>query len=564
MMATSRVCSNNPDLFCYVCGSYCILKSSLPISDNVIDWYKRYFKIEIKHQSKSWAPHRVCKTCYTTLSRWTQGTRHLKFGRPMIWREPTNHIDDCYFCLTDVKKLGKKTVKYPQVSSVSFPVPHSDTVPVPTYFEIDESGDKSDNFSNDFNEGDDDTDYDDSNDEGNNTSSCQPESFNQQEINDLARDLGLSKELSELLASRLDEKRLLEKNTSITYFRKREGEFLQYFKKEKDFVYCTDIKGLLISLGLREYNTNEWRLFLDSNKRSLKCVLLHNGNEYSAIPIAHSIKQKEEYSCIQLILELLNYNEHQWIICVDLKMVNFLLGQQSGFTKFPCFICLWDSRDRANHWIKKSWPRRNNLIKGDANIINDPLVPRSKIVFPPLHIKLGLMKQFVKALDTNNACFNYIVAAFPALTSEKIKAGIFDGPQIRKLVHDPDFQKTMTPVELEAWISFVQVIEHFLGNMRAENYKDIVSNMLENFRKLGCNMSIKVHFLHSHLSEFPTNCGAVSDEQGERFHQDLKVIEQRYQGRWDDSMMADYCWTIKRDIPDAVHKKKSLKRKFLP
>ncbi|GBM72637.1 hypothetical protein AVEN_238222-1 [Araneus ventricosus] len=39
----------------------------------------------------------------------------------------------------------------------------------------------------------------------------------------------------------------------------------------------------------------------------------------------------------------------------------------------------------------------------------------------------------------------------------------------------------------------------------------------------------------------------VSDEQGERFHQDIKEMERRYQGRWDVNMMADYCWCLKRD-----------------
>ena len=38
-------------------------------------------------------------------------------------------------------------------------------------------------------------------------------------------------------------------------------------------------------------------------------------------------------------------------------------------------------------------------------------------------------------------------------------------------------------------------------------------------------MSIKIHLLFSHLdNRFPENLAAVSDEQGERFHQDAKVI----------------------------------------
>ena len=49
-----------------------------------------------------------------------------------------------------------------------------------------------------------------------------------------------------------------------------------------------------------------------------------------------------------------------------------------------------------------------------------------------------------------------------------------------------------------------------------------------------------MHSLDSHLDIFPVNLGAVSDEKGERFHQDIQVMEDRYQGRRDCHMMADY------------------------
>ena len=152
-------------------------------------------------------------------------------------------------------------------------------------------------------------------------------------------------------------------------------------------------------MGLSEYNPNEWRLFIDSSKRSLKCVLLHNGNKYGSIPIGHSVSMKEEYEQISVILGKIKYQEHQWLICVDLKMVNFLLGQQSGYTKYPCFYCHWDSRAKQDHWKRKKWPLRTDMIVGEKNIINEPLVVKEKIILPPLHIKLGLMKQFVKALN---------------------------------------------------------------------------------------------------------------------------------------------------------------------
>jgi len=111
-------------------------------------------------------------------------------------------------------------------------------------------------------------------------------------------------------------------------------------------------------------------------------------------------------------------------------MVNFLLGQQSGFTKFPCFLCLWDSRARDQHWERKDWPLRAQIKVGEKNVVSSPLVPKEKIIFPPLHIKLGLMKQFVKALDKDGRCFNYICKMFPGLSSEKLKQGVFDGPDI--------------------------------------------------------------------------------------------------------------------------------------
>ena len=74
------------------------------------------------------------------------------------------------------------------------------------------------------------------------------------------------------------------------------------------------------------------------------------------------------------------------------------------------------------------------------------------------------------------------------------------------------------------------VVQNFLGNHWSNNYFNIVESMLNLYRDIGANMSIKIHFLHSHLERFPENCGDHSNEQGERFHQDIKVMEDRNQG----------------------------------
>jgi hypothetical protein len=89
-----------------------------------------------------------------------------------------------------------------------------------------------------------------------------------------------------------------------------------------------------------------------------------------------------------------------------------------------------------------------------------------------------------------------------------------------------------------------EVIVEFLGNFKDLQYEQIVKTMLEKRQALGCNMSFKLHFLHSHLDYFPENFhldyfpedfGALSEEQGERLHQDIEM-ERRYQGPWDISM----------------------------
>ena len=40
-------------------------------------------------------------------------------------------------------------------------------------------------------------------------------------------------------------------------------------------------------------------------------------------------------------------------------------------------------------------------------------------------------------------------------------------------------------------------------------------------------MSVKMQFLDSHLDYFPQNCGYNSEEQGERFHREISIIEER-------------------------------------
>ena len=74
---------------------------------------------------------------------------------------------------------------------------------------------------------------------------------------------------------------------------------------------------------------------------------------------------------------------------------------------------------------------------------------------------------------------------------------------------------------------------------------------------MGCQMSLKIYFLHSHIDFFPANLGAVSDEHGERFHQQISIMENRYQGNFNPNMMGDYCSFLQTDTSSSFKQQRN-------
>jgi hypothetical protein len=157
-----------------------------------------------------------------------------------------------------------------------------------------------------------------------------------------------------------------------------------------------------------------------------------------------------------------------------------LLGQQAGYTKYPCFMCEWDSRARSQHWEQKYWTSRTSIESGSKNILRKILVDPTKILLPLLHNRSGMMKQFVNALP-KTGLFQVPLQKFPNLSEAKIKEGVFVGPYKRKPIFDEGFLLTMTEVEGEAWMAFKSVVTKFLGNNKDPDFVTIVTNMLEKF-----------------------------------------------------------------------------------
>ena len=129
-------------------------------------------------------------------------------------------------------------------------------------------------------------------------------------------------------------------------------------------------------------------------------------------------------------------------------VIGIVMGMQGGFTKHCCFLCLWDSRATAEHYVRRDWPARGSCIPGIANIQSAPLVESKDVLMPPLHIKLRLMKNFVKALGKSNSSgFAFLRKKFPKISEAKLKEGIFVGQQIQEVLKDPNFEKTLTALE---------------------------------------------------------------------------------------------------------------------
>ena len=172
-------------------------------------------------QDKPWAPL-VCKTCIKRSKQWTSGTREsIQFGIPMVWREPTNHVDDCYFCFINAIGVNKKKCKslsYKSFPSAIQPVAHSADIPIPKFkklldLSIDEHSDEEKHDYKELTDVDDDEDF---------AYSSMPLLFDQQNLSDSKRDPSLSKESSKVLASRLKDRNLLQHGTKITFYRTRD------------------------------------------------------------------------------------------------------------------------------------------------------------------------------------------------------------------------------------------------------------------------------------------------------------------------------------------------------
>ena len=142
----------------------------------------------------------------------------------------------------------------------------------------------------------------------------------------------------------------------------------------------------------------------------MKAFLVHNENEFPLVLIAYAKGLSENHESISKIVKLINYTEHMWLICCDLKMVSLLFGFQQGYTSYMCIYCKWHTRttDQKLLWSKNFEQRTvENSKKGEKSIVNEPPIcfsNISKVIPPPLHIKIGIMYAFITAILNPKKC----------------------------------------------------------------------------------------------------------------------------------------------------------------
>jgi len=140
----------------------------------------------------------------------------------------------------------------------------------------------------------------------------------------------------------------MRQDTKVCFYRGHHEDFKDFLSHEDGVMFCNDVCSVMEVLG-HEYSPYQWLLFTDSSKASLKVFLLHNGNKFPSIPLAHAANMKESHESMKLLLERIKYGEFKWKLFGDLKVVALLLGMQLGYTIHCCFFCELDSRDKKNH-----------------------------------------------------------------------------------------------------------------------------------------------------------------------------------------------------------------------
>lgn len=121
-------------------------------------------------------------------------------------------------------------------------------------------------------------------------------------------------------------------------------------------------------------------------------------------------------------------------------MLEFLMGFQEEFSNFLWYLCLFDNRDTTINNIGLSilsslW---GGILLNKSHVY---LCISSKDTDATFEDRP--MKKFVAALDKESAVFKHLHYLLPKFSEAKVKAGVFNGPQIKKAFECQKFLKLL-------------------------------------------------------------------------------------------------------------------------
>ena len=198
--------------------------------------------------------------------------------------------------------------------------------------------------------------------------------------------------------------------TKFAWYRNREKDIAAFFSTQNGICYCNDISGLLNHLN-QPIECQKWFLFMDASAQSFKAILIEKASLY-VVPLGYTTVTRETYTLIREVLILISYSDFCWEVCADFKIIGILMGLQGGYVRHGCFLCQWNSRD-INQFAVTSWPLRTSYVVGYQNVQHEALISLDKICLPLLHVKLGIFKNFLKALDKESQSVKHLHDLFP-------------------------------------------------------------------------------------------------------------------------------------------------------
>jgi len=183
-----------------------------------------------------------------------------------------------------------------------------------------------------------------------------------------------------------------------------------------------------------------------------------------------------------------------------------------------------------------------------------------KFICPCAH-KAGPHENFVKGVDKTGRGFEYVRNNFPNMSDAKVKEDIFIGSQIRELMQDKQFDEDPNETERNAWLSSKKICKDFLGNHKAANYQDVAQDLLTSYKAMQYESENPLYGITPGFFSQEISAKLVTNMVKD-FTKTLWLWKKQCQGKWTSSVLADYCWTLKRDVPDAKYRQKSYASTF--